>query len=125
MKEGNAQQIVKMINFELSFDGFTSQREGTKRKLRSTNNEILNKILDVRLNNFVNYTQPALARPYSFLYKNKKSKESRKWLKEVKESKKNINKKKFEYIDKNIKPSMKLIIVWHKNIYITSFIFWW
>lgn len=61
-----------MINFELSFEGFTSQRSGTTRKLRSTNNDMLNKILDVRLNNFVNYTQPPLARPYSFLYKNKK-----------------------------------------------------
>jgi hypothetical protein len=78
LKNGNAQQIVKMINFELSFDGFTSQREGTKRKFRSTNNDILNKILDVRVNSFVNYTQPALTRPYSFLYKNKRSKESRK-----------------------------------------------
>lgn len=72
-KKANTQQIVKMINFQLSFEGFTTHRSGANRKFRSTNNDILNKILDVRLNNFVNYTQPALSRPYSFLYKNKKS----------------------------------------------------
>ncbi len=72
MKNGNTQQLVKMINFELCFEGFNSHRINTKRKFRSTNNDMLNDILDVRINNFVNYTQPALARPYSYLYKNKK-----------------------------------------------------
>lgn len=56
----------------MSFDGFNSHRSETKRKFKATNNDILNKILDVRLNNFVNYTQPSLSRPYSYLYKNKK-----------------------------------------------------
>ena len=71
MKKANT-QIVKLINFEMSFDGFNSHRSETKRKFKATNNDILNKILDVRLNNFVNYTQPSLSRPYSYLYKNKK-----------------------------------------------------
>lgn len=72
MKKANTQQIVKLINFEMSFDGFNSHRSETKKKFRATNNDILNKILDVRLNNFANYTQPSLSRPYSYLYKNKK-----------------------------------------------------
>jgi hypothetical protein len=33
--------------------------------------DIINNILDVKLNNFMNYTQTSLNRPYSYLYKNK------------------------------------------------------
>jgi hypothetical protein len=74
-RKNNAQQLVKMINFELSFEGFDSHRSNTKKKFISLNNaqnELINSILDVKINNFVNYTQLSLNRPYSYLYKNKR-----------------------------------------------------